>query len=141
MRKNISECLIEYFPKDLAEIIIQYGYKWYGVCEYTLKDHNNVISCLAILQTSTGEYLISGSSDKTLKIWDTKMYKCIKTLVGHTGSVYCVAVFSEHLVASGSQDNTLKLWNTKTNDDALIATLEGHTHDVYSVAFISEKLI
>jgi len=41
MRKNIYDYLLEYFPKDLAEIIIQYGYKWNGICEHTLKGHNN----------------------------------------------------------------------------------------------------
>jgi len=142
MGKKISDYLVEYFPKDLAEIIIQYGYKWYGVCEYTIKDHGYYILCLAMLPSSDGEYLISGSSDKTVKIWSTKTYECTKTLIGHTNSVYCVAVLSEKLVASGSEDNTLILWNTKTNDDdALIATLKGHTRSVYSVVFISEKLL
>jgi WD40 repeat protein len=48
-----------------------------------LKGHTNFISRLLPLP-NTGE-LVSGSWDRTIKIWDTRRGCCLKTLKGHTG--------------------------------------------------------
>lgn len=45
----------------------------------TLKGHKNSVSSLLFIKEN--KYLISGSKDKTIKIWDyTQNYKCIKTI-------------------------------------------------------------
>ena len=38
--------------------------------------------------TADGKYLVSGSKDSTVKIWDMKTYKCLATLEGHNSGVY-----------------------------------------------------
>jgi len=44
-----------------------------------LKGHKNSVSSLLFIKEN--KYLISGSKDKTIKIWDyTQNYKCIKTI-------------------------------------------------------------
>lgn len=47
--------------------------------------------------------LVSGSNDKTIRIWDTAG-NCLRTLEGHKSSVNCLQVYNNHL-CSGGKDN------------------------------------
>ena len=80
--------------------------------------------------------LASGSDDCTIKIWNTQIAACERTLEGHSGDVSSVACLGEGRLASGSWDKTIKIWNTETGDCE--RTLEGHSNDVYSVASLGE---
>jgi len=53
-----------------------------GTLVRVLNDHSNFVMCLLVLPT--GE-LVSGSWDRTIKIWCTRKNVCLKTLNGHTG--------------------------------------------------------
>ena len=59
-----------------------------------------------------GTRVVSGSSDKTLKIWDTTSGDEVLTLRGHDSRVACVAFSPDGTrIVSGSYDNTLKVWD------------------------------
>ena len=74
--------------------------------------HNHFVSSLALNSDSTK--LISGSWDKTIRLWDVPSSKSEKILKGHTKDVLCVGFSQdERLIFSGGMDNTLKYWNTK----------------------------
>ncbi len=77
---------------------------------------------------------MSGSGDRTVRLWDTAMGAALQTLDGHTDSVWSVA-FSPNgkQVVSGSGDRMVRLWDAATG--ATLQTLEGHTSWVSSVAF------
>ena len=38
-----------------------------------------------------GRRVVSGSGDKTLKVWDVATGKCVATLKGHSSNVRCAA--------------------------------------------------
>ncbi|RMF48487.1 MAG: hypothetical protein D6751_00145, partial [Deltaproteobacteria bacterium] len=59
-----------------------------------------------------GTLLASGSEDHTIKRWNVNSGAELRTLSGHTDSVWSVA-FSPNgtLLASGSRDHTIKLWD------------------------------
>ena len=63
----------------------------------------------------------------------------IRTLKGHTESVYSVALVNAEVLASGSDDKTIKLWEWATGRE--IRTLEGHTSYVMSVALVNEEVL
>jgi WD40 repeat protein len=77
--------------------------------------------------------IVSGSSDKTVKVWDTGTGKNLLTLKGHTAAVVCVA-FSPvgKRIATGSYD-TVKVWDAGTGKSLL--TIKGFKGPVFSVAF------
>jgi WD40 repeat protein len=65
--------------------------------------------------TADGRFVISASSDTTLKVWDLAHTEILQTLTGHTGAVLAVAVTADGSRAvSGSLDGTLRLWDLAT---------------------------
>ena len=78
----------------------------------SLHGHNHFVSSLAL--NSDGTKLVSGSWDKTIRLWDIPTCKSDKIFKGHTKDVLCVGFsHDERLIFSGGMDNTLKYWNTK----------------------------
>ena len=63
--------------------------------------------------------------------------RLVRTLVGHSGSVYTVAVSPDGTrIVSGSTDSTIKVWDLASG--ACVRTLEGHSDMVLSVAVSSD---
>lgn len=92
-------------------------------CLETLEGHEDAITALK----QTGNFLFSGSKDKTIKIWQSVFEKdhtssyCTHTLKGHEGTVTCLQIVraSEHSskandnsceIFSGSTDQTIRGW-------------------------------
>lgn len=75
----------------------------------TFSRHTNTVTALAYLQSR--KQLISGSDDKTLKLWDLSG-KELDTFHGHTASVNSIVDMPDlQQVASGSRDGTIKIWD------------------------------
>ena len=78
----------------------------------SLHGHNHFVSSLALNSDNTK--LVSGSWDKTIRLWDIPTSKSDLIFKGHTKDVLSVAFsHDERLIFSGSMDNSLKYWNTK----------------------------
>jgi hypothetical protein len=92
--------------------------------------------------TADGEKIISGSYDKTVKVWSMSSGECLSTLEGHLGWVFsvCVTAGGEKII-SGSYDKTVKVWSMSSGE--CLSTLEGHQDWVASVCVTGdgEKII
>ena len=74
-----------------------------------------------------GSKIVTGSDDRTAKIWNMSDGQLISTLSGHTWGINAVAISPDgSKVVTGSWDRTAKIWNM--SDASLITTLPGHTH-------------
>jgi len=82
-------------------------------------------------------HLVTGSSDRHVRMWDTRI-KDTSMVIGsfssHTGWVSCVkwSTTNENLFISGSYDNLTKLWDTRSSK-APLYDLSGHRDKVLSV--------
>ena len=78
-----------------------------------LKGHNNSIS--AIAYSPDGTRLISGSDDKTVRIWNSETGQLLSTLSGHSSDVNSVAYsFDGSRIVSGSDDKTIIVWDAQS---------------------------
>jgi WD40 repeat protein len=96
----------------------------------TLTGHGSLVQAVAV--TADGKRVISGSHDKTVKVWNLETGEEQLTLTGHSSLVLAVAVTADGTrVISGSSDNTVKVWNLETGEE--IATFIGDA-DFHSCA-------
>lgn len=55
-------------------------------------------------------HLITASLDNTIKLWDVKTGKCIRTQFGHIEGVWSIAADTFRIV-SGAHDKSIKIWD------------------------------
>lgn len=125
--------------------------------------HAANVKCVAFVGEE-GCTLASGSSDNTVRLWDTNSSRCKALLRGHRSRIWNVsATANGTLLASGSGDGTIRLWDTapildantngrwrsdgqtQLSPDASVEDVEvidecktklsGHENDVYTVRF------
>lgn len=100
-----------------------------------LQGHTDGIMSLSFRETVSGlpyPVLITGSYDRTIKVWNMRTGEVLRTLTGHARGVRCLQ-FDDVKLITGSMDRSLKIWNWRTGE--LLRTLEGHTEGIVSLNF------
>lgn len=97
-----------------------------GALEMALDGHEGGVWALAATKT----ILVSGSTDRTVRIWDLETGKCTHVFGGHTSTVRCLSIVKPEwmdiegedgvirrekwpkrpLIVTGSRDHTLRVW-------------------------------
>ena len=83
----------------------------------------------------SGDKFITGSYDRTCKVWNTESGEELLTLEGHRNVVYAIAFnnpFGDKII-TGSFDKTCKLWNAENGD--LYHTYRGHATEIVCLSF------
>ena len=102
-----------------------------GALLRTLRGHTDVVTALAM--TPNSGQLVSGSYDKSLKVWNLLTGQSLRTLTGHEDVIWAIAVTPDgQQIISGSEDKTLKVWDLATG--RVVRTLCGHEAAVLAVA-------
>lgn len=100
-------------------------------CRLTLKGHAGSVNAVAVIPGSTR--VVSGSYDRTLKIWDIESGEEPQTLTGHRDIIHAVAVTPDgRTIVSGSNDKTVRVWSVESG--RMLRTFKGHESDVNAVA-------
>uniref|UniRef100_A0A673IF99 Lissencephaly-1 homolog B-like n=1 Tax=Sinocyclocheilus rhinocerous TaxID=307959 RepID=A0A673IF99_9TELE len=121
-------------------------------CKAELREHEHVVECISWAPESAhptiseatgsenkksgkpGPFLLSGSRDKTIKMWDISTGMCLMTLVGHDNWVRGVLFHpGGRFVVSCADDKTLRIWDYKNK--RCMKTLSAHEHFVTSLDF------
>jgi WD40 repeat protein len=106
-----------------------------GQCRKQFNGATNLVWSVAF--NPNGQYLASGSEDRTIRVWNLVTGECVQTLSEHSRRIWSVAYSPianpEHLIASSSDDHTIKLWQPSTGK--CLQTLHGHLNWVNSVTF------
>jgi WD40 repeat protein len=136
----ISEDLIsnELMPENLTSGDLS-GDLWLKptwTLQQTISAHSDWVRCLSF--TPEGTRLVSGSFDKTIKVWQLDEGIAIHTLADHLKGVFALAVSPDgKLLASGSWDELIKLWNLETG--TLLQNLNQHQASVRSLAISGDS--
>ncbi|MEX0703641.1 MAG: WD40 repeat domain-containing protein [Planctomycetales bacterium] len=112
-----------------------------------LEGHGDKVTCLAL--SADGKRLVSGSDDKTVRVWDLAAGKEVHAFRDHANFVLDLAISPDGrraLSGSGGEfqngrfvvgnDRSLRLWDLDRKEQLL--KLEGHAAPVWSVRFLAE---
>jgi len=110
-----------------------------------LKGHAGWVTSLAT-HAENPNFLLSGSRDKSLMVWDlaaesedeTYIGAPKKMLTGHGNNISDIVIsYDGQFALSGSWDGSLRLWDLNTGNTT--RRFVGHTKDVLSVAFSADN--
>ncbi|KAH9413680.1 lisH and WD40 domain-containing Lis-1 [Dermatophagoides pteronyssinus] len=108
-----------------------------------LREHDHTVECISWAPNTAnksiseafeekrkelqGPYLVSGSRDNTLKLWDIGTGVCLFTFIGHDSWVRDVSWHpAGKFFISASDDKTIRVWDVVNK--RLTKTLESHKH-------------
>lgn len=119
----------------LSIIVIVAGVIIYLNWDYSLKTlegHSDAVSSVAY--SPDGKYIISGSYDKTFKIWEASTGKCLKTLSGYSDKITSISYsFDGKYIVNATTGNKINIWEESTGK--CLKTLEGYYNGYSSVSF------
>ena len=73
-----------------------------------LKGHKGPI--FSAVFDETGQYVLTGSKDKSACLWDTTSGEVIAAFIGHTGAVRKVQFLTDRYILTCSDDKTARIW-------------------------------
>lgn len=112
---------------------------------HVLRGHTRPIKCMLLLrqrqqyqnEEEAASLLLTGSSDRTILVWDVNDGQCLHSISDHCGTVKClVSIKGENIFFSGGQD--LCLWNEKGELLDKVSRSTEHS-DIHSLLPVKNK--
>ena len=101
----------------------------------TLTGHTNLVSAVAWTRIGDHPVAVTGSWDRTVRVWDLSTGEHPSTLTGHTNlvtAVSCTRIGDHPVAVTGSEDRTVRVWDLSTGEH--LSTFTGHTDTVSAVS-------
>ncbi|KAI9477228.1 WD40-repeat-containing domain protein [Coemansia mojavensis] len=99
----------------------------------SLRRRNNGIS-----DEDARPYMITGSLDSTMRVWDIETGECLSTIFGHVEGIWSMA-FDALRIVSGSNDGTIKVWDTTSH--TCLYTFQNNSVAVNCVALSDTRIV
>ncbi|KAF9476601.1 WD40 repeat-like protein [Pholiota conissans] len=106
----------------------------------TIKGHTDGVMCLQFNETLAHPafpVLITGSYDRTVRVWNMETGQELQCMKGHTRAVRALQ-FDEVKLITGSMDCSIKVWDWRRGQ--CIRTLNGHTEGVVCLNYDTNVL-
>ena len=147
--RHTAEVLLRWWPHEghVTRIRVSPDGQWalsYGgglVDERSIEDgtpriawerHSGIVPAVAAIPG--GSLVVSGSSDETLRVWDTDTGESLRTIAGVTLGAWAVAVSPDgERVAAGGKDAVIREFSLA--DGALLRELWGHRGYIRALAY------
>jgi WD40 repeat protein/serine/threonine protein kinase len=92
---------------------LQLGELPLGRCLHTFNGHMESVTSVSL--SADGHFALSGSWDKTVRLWEVSTGHCLRIFRGHTRAVCSVSLSSDGRFAlSGDLNNTVRVWEVAT---------------------------
>ncbi|RVD80957.1 uncharacterized protein DFL_008840 [Arthrobotrys flagrans] len=104
--------------------------------------HEGHSECIYTIQHSA-KYLLSGSRDRSIKIWNIHTRRLVRSLTGHEGSVLCLQFDDspqEDVIFSGSSDTNVIVWKFSTGERLKTIT-KAHSESVLNLRFNKKYVV
>ncbi|KAM6177019.1 p21-activated protein kinase-interacting protein 1 [Erethizon dorsatum] len=83
--------------------------KWTSVADFTHHAHTASLSAVAV----NSRFVVTGSKDETIHIYDMKKKIEHGALVHHNGSITCLKFYGNRHLISGAEDGLICVWDAK----------------------------
>ncbi|KAI9502718.1 quinon protein alcohol dehydrogenase-like superfamily [Coemansia spiralis] len=83
-------------------------------------------------------FMITGSLDSTMRVWDIETGECLDTVFGHVEGIWSMT-FDALRIVSGSNDGTLKVWDTTSH--SCLFTLQTTQAAINCVAISDTRIV
>nr|XP_031861466.1 uncharacterized protein CI109_003070 [Kwoniella shandongensis]KAA5528538.1 hypothetical protein CI109_003070 [Kwoniella shandongensis] len=100
-----------------------------------LKGHSDGVMCLQYHTTLTNPsypVLITGSYDRSVRVWNLDSGEEVRVLRGHTRAVRALQ-FDQMLLFTGAMDGTVRMWNWRAGE--CLRVMDGHSDGVISLNY------
>ncbi|ETO13773.1 hypothetical protein RFI_23595 [Reticulomyxa filosa] len=130
------------YRKNHHEICLFYLFIFFLIKKQYMVDlHHDLISSIDYLKLNNRQLICSGSYDKTVKVFDLKANKKIRSFNGHLDFVNCVKFSPYHyhndnrnIICSSAADNTVYFWDFE--NDTLLKKMSSSS-PFYDIIFSS----
>ncbi|PRP81044.1 WD40 repeat-containing protein [Planoprotostelium fungivorum] len=101
-----------------------------------LGGHLGKVTCFSRIEDNL---MISGSYDRTLRLWDVKEGFAMNVYKGHTESIRAVSLNTANRLIFSASDNHLKIWSLDTAK--ITSNIKIHSDPISCLVYIAEKNI
>jgi len=99
----------------------------------TFEDHKDSVQAVAVFPNK--RRMVTGSSDKTLRLWDLETGIVLKKMEGHSSRVSALVVSRDgQIIASGDENGEIIGWRGETGE-SLTEPIKAHSDQMWSVDF------
>ena len=107
----------------------------------TLYGHKLPVTCVQFV--ADGSLVLSGSADKSVKVWSPKFGNCLKSFKAHDGTVTRLALIpgGTHLAFSTGRDGELALWDFDRQDPLVFRAADAHRGEAWGLALASDAAV
>lgn len=123
--------MVKWSPKDVSSFAtcsLDHTIKFWGISQdmidrrpvglsspkpfFSLKGHTRGVNCIGFSSIMSNPYIISGSDDATVRVWDYQTKLCLQVLSHHTQAVTSVLHHPRlPLIVTAGEDGEINLWH------------------------------